>query len=134
VQLSVSYDPEGVSSYLGEEDVSSEIRGDQVTRAVSAVSSVPAVRTRLVALQRQLAEGRAMLSSRAVTSDGGPTRRAGEDFLDRVGPIPAPGVATTRTSPRVWLTTTTVYWPTYAAATIWIRRGQSRRCERLRTR
>ncbi len=57
VQLSVSYDPEGVSSYLGEEDVSSELRGDQVTRAVSAVSSVPAVRTRLVALQRQLAEG-----------------------------------------------------------------------------
>ena len=57
VQLSVSYDPEGVSSYLGEEDVSSEIRGDQVTRAVSAVSSVPAVRARLVALQRQLAEG-----------------------------------------------------------------------------
>lgn len=56
-QLSVSYDPEGVSSYLGEEDVSSEIRGDQVTRAVSAVSSVPAVRARLVALQRQLAEG-----------------------------------------------------------------------------
>jgi len=56
-QLSVSYDPEGISSYLGEEDVSSEIRGDEVTRAVSAVSSVPAVRTRLVALQRQLAEG-----------------------------------------------------------------------------
>ena len=56
-QLSVSYDPDGVSSYLGEEDVSSEIRGDEVTRAVSAVSSVPAVRTRLVALQRQLAEG-----------------------------------------------------------------------------
>jgi len=57
VQLSVSCDPEGVSSYLGEEDVSAEIRGDAVTRAVSAVSSVPAVRTRLVALQRQLAEG-----------------------------------------------------------------------------
>lgn len=57
VQLSVSYDPEAVSSYLGEEDVSSEIRGDEVTRAVSAVSSVPAVRTRLVALQRQLADG-----------------------------------------------------------------------------
>ena len=57
VQLSVSYDPDGVSSYLGEEDVSAEIRGDEVTRAVSAVSSVPAVRSRLVALQRQLAEG-----------------------------------------------------------------------------
>jgi len=57
VQLSVSYDPDRVSSFLGEEDVSAEIRGDEVTRAVSAVSSVPAVRTRLVALQRQLAEG-----------------------------------------------------------------------------
>lgn len=57
VQLSVSYDPDAVSSYLGEEDVSAEIRGDEVTRAVSAVSSVPAVRSRLVALQRQLAEG-----------------------------------------------------------------------------
>ena len=57
VRLSVSYDPEGVSSYLGEEDVSAEIRGDEVTRAVSAVSSIPAVRTRLVALQRQLAAG-----------------------------------------------------------------------------
>jgi cytidylate kinase len=57
VQLSVSYDPDRVSSFLGEEDVSAEIRGDEVTRAVSAVSSVPAVRARLAALQRQLAEG-----------------------------------------------------------------------------
>ncbi len=57
VQLSVSYDPEGDRCCLGGEDVSTEIRGDEVTRAVSAVSSVPAVRTRLVALQRQLAEG-----------------------------------------------------------------------------
>jgi cytidylate kinase len=56
-QLSVSYDPEGASSYLGEEEVSTEIRGDEVTRAVSAVSSFPAVRTQLVTLQRQLAEG-----------------------------------------------------------------------------
>jgi CMP/dCMP kinase len=56
-QLLVSDDPDGVSSYLGEEDVSIEIRGDEVTRAVSAVSSVPAVRSRLVGLQRQLAEG-----------------------------------------------------------------------------
>jgi cytidylate kinase len=56
-RVSVSHDPDGVSSYLGEEDVSSEIRGDEVTRAVSAVSSVPAVRRRLVGLQRQLAEG-----------------------------------------------------------------------------
>ena len=39
------------------EDVSTEIRGDAVTKAVSAVSAVPAVRTRLVQLQRELAAG-----------------------------------------------------------------------------
>jgi cytidylate kinase len=57
VQMSVSYDPEGDRSYLEGEDVSAEIRGDEVTRAVSAVSSVPAVRTRLVELQRAMAGG-----------------------------------------------------------------------------
>ena len=55
--LSVGYDPNEDRSYLDGEDVSSEIRGDQVTKAVSAVSSVPAVRTRLVDLQRTLAGG-----------------------------------------------------------------------------
>lgn len=58
VQLSVGYDPEQDRSYLAGEDVSSEIRGDAVTRAVSAVSSVPAVRTRMVDMQRSLTVGR----------------------------------------------------------------------------
>jgi cytidylate kinase len=53
----VSYDPDRISCYLAGEDVSAEIRGDEVTGAVSAVSSVPAVRTRLVALQRAMATG-----------------------------------------------------------------------------
>jgi CMP/dCMP kinase len=57
VNLSVGFDPDEDCSYLDGEDVSSEIRGDEVTRAVSAVSSVPAVRTRLVGLQRTLAQG-----------------------------------------------------------------------------
>jgi CMP/dCMP kinase len=57
VKLSVGFDPDEDRSYLDGEDVSSEIRGEEVTRAVSAVSSVPAVRTRLVELQRTLAEG-----------------------------------------------------------------------------
>ncbi|ORW85305.1 cytidylate kinase [Mycobacterium sp. IEC1808] len=43
--------------FLAGEDVSVEIRGDEVTRAVSAVSAVPAVRARLVGLQRALADG-----------------------------------------------------------------------------
>jgi CMP/dCMP kinase len=57
VQMSVDYDPDGDRYFLAGEDVSAEIRGDEVTQAVSAVSSVPAVRTRLVALQRRMAEG-----------------------------------------------------------------------------
>jgi len=57
VRLSVSYDPDGNGCYLAAEDVSTEIRGDEVTRAVSAVSSVPTVRARLVELQRAMAEG-----------------------------------------------------------------------------
>jgi CMP/dCMP kinase len=57
VQLSVSYDPDRISCYLAGEDVSVEIRGDEVTQAVSAVSSVRAVRTRLVELQRAMAAG-----------------------------------------------------------------------------
>ena len=57
VKLSVGHDPEEDLSYLDGEDVSSEIRGDEVTRAVSAVSAVPSVRTRLVDLQRALATG-----------------------------------------------------------------------------
>jgi CMP/dCMP kinase len=57
VKLSVGFDPDEDRSYLDGEDVSSEIRGAEVTQAVSAVSSVPAVRTRLVGLQRKLTEG-----------------------------------------------------------------------------
>lgn len=57
VPLSVGYDPDEDRAYLDAEDVSAEIRGDEVTKAVSAVSAVPAVRARLVGLQRELAVG-----------------------------------------------------------------------------
>ena len=55
VPLSVGHDPDEDRAYLAGEDVSAVIRGDEVTKAVSAVSAVPSVRTRLVALQRELA-------------------------------------------------------------------------------
>jgi len=57
VDLAVGYDPDEDRAFLAGEDVSAEIRGDTVTGAVSAVSAVPAVRTRLVQLQRELAAG-----------------------------------------------------------------------------
>jgi cytidylate kinase len=55
--IRISADPDEDHAYLGDEDVSAEIRGDAVTKAVSAVSAVPDVRARLVALQRDLADG-----------------------------------------------------------------------------
>lgn len=55
VDLAVGNDPAEDRSYLAGEDVSAEIRGDAVTKAVSAVSAVPEVRARLVAMQRELA-------------------------------------------------------------------------------
>ena len=55
--FTVGFDPDRDLSFLDGEDVSAEIRGDAVTAAVSAVSAVPAVRTLLVARQRELANG-----------------------------------------------------------------------------
>lgn len=55
--LTIGTDPGQELILLAGEDVSDEIRGSVVTRAVSAVSAVPAVRELLVALQRELAAG-----------------------------------------------------------------------------
>jgi cytidylate kinase len=57
VEMAVGFDPDQDLSYLAGEDVSAEIRGDAVTKAVSAVSAVPAVRALLVQRQRELAAG-----------------------------------------------------------------------------
>jgi len=57
VPLSVGFDPEVEQTCLDGEDVSAQIRSDEVTRAVSVVSAVPAVRAHLVRLQRELAAG-----------------------------------------------------------------------------
>ncbi|WP_313674359.1 (d)CMP kinase [Mycolicibacterium sp.] len=58
VPMSVGFDPQVEQTYLDGEDVSAQIRSDEVTRAVSAVAAVPAVRKHLVRLQRELAEGK----------------------------------------------------------------------------
>lgn len=57
VPISVGFDPQVEQTYLDGEDVSVQIRSDEVTRAVSAVAAVPAVRERLVRLQRELVDG-----------------------------------------------------------------------------
>lgn len=66
--IGVGSDPGEDRAYLAGEDVSAEIRGDEVTRAVSAVSAVPQVRARLVDLQRELASsgGRVVVEGRDI--------------------------------------------------------------------
>ncbi|OZE26443.1 cytidylate kinase [Rhodococcus sp. 05-2255-1e] len=53
--LEIGKDPLSETVLLDGVDVSGEIRGDAVTKAVSAVSAVPAVRELLVQMQRDLA-------------------------------------------------------------------------------
>lgn len=100
--IRVGTDPEAPSVWLDGRDVSAEIRGAAVTAAVSAVSSVPAVRTRLVALQRELmgggevvVEGRdicAVVAPAArvkVFLDADPAVRAGRRAADEHAGVPA---------------------------------------------
>jgi cytidylate kinase len=65
--ISVTNDPEAQIVLMDGEDVTTEIRSDAVTRAVSAVSAVPAVRARLVQAQRDLAQsGLSVLEGRDI--------------------------------------------------------------------
>nr|WP_185049004.1 (d)CMP kinase [Thermocatellispora tengchongensis] len=53
-ELEIGTDPAAPTVAVGGVDVAGPIRSQEVTAAVSAVSAVPAVRERLVALQREL--------------------------------------------------------------------------------
>ena len=66
--LSIGTDPSHEVIELDGEDVSQEIRGDAVTKAVSAVSAVAPVREQLVALQREIAAmaGRIVVEGRDI--------------------------------------------------------------------
>jgi cytidylate kinase len=67
VTISVTNDPEAQIVLMDGEDVTAEIRSDDVTRSVSAVSAVPAVRARLVQAQRDLAQsGLSVLEGRDI--------------------------------------------------------------------
>ncbi|SQG64642.1 cytidylate kinase [Corynebacterium renale] len=68
IPFEVSADPHSHEVLLDGEDVSADIRGPEVTAAVSAVSAVPEVRANLVALQRKLADesGRAIVEGRDI--------------------------------------------------------------------
>lgn len=56
IDLEISSDPRSREVRLAGEDVAAEIRGTDVTRAVSAISAIPEVRENLVTLQRRLVD------------------------------------------------------------------------------
>lgn len=66
--LTIGTDPGHEIIELDGEDVSGEIRGDAVTKAVSAVSAVAEVRELLVALQREITYSAQRIRSRAAIS------------------------------------------------------------------
>lgn len=68
LEMSIGTDPSAERVEVSGEDVTDPIRGGAVTAAVSAVSAVPAVRDRLVALQREIAEaaGRIVVEGRDI--------------------------------------------------------------------
>lgn len=75
-KIEVSTDPQAPGVWLAGEDVSAEIRGSEVTAAVSAVSAVPAVRAQLVDQQRELiADGGVVVEGRDIGSVVWPTAR-----------------------------------------------------------
>ena len=101
--VELSTDPAVPSARLGGEDVSAVIRGAEVTAAVSAVSAVPAVRRRLVQLQRELAgTAGAVLEGRDIGTavfpdapvkvflDASPAVRAGRRAADGDAGVHAP--------------------------------------------
>ncbi|MCZ3386272.1 MAG: (d)CMP kinase [Actinomycetia bacterium] len=59
--LDISVDPLALGVYVNGREVSTEIRDPHVTESVSAVSAVPAVRERLVAIQREIMERSAVV-------------------------------------------------------------------------
>jgi cytidylate kinase len=65
-EISLSSDPDAPCVRLDGDDVTAEIRGPEVTAAVSAVSAVPAVRRQMVAQQRALSAAGAVVEGRDI--------------------------------------------------------------------
>jgi CMP/dCMP kinase len=67
--IEVGTDPDGPWVRVDGQDVSAAVRTQEVTSAVSAVARVPQVRTRLIALQREII-ARARAEGRGIVAEG----------------------------------------------------------------
>jgi CMP/dCMP kinase len=94
-RIEVSTDPAAPWTRVDGSDVSLAIRGQEVTAAVSAVASVPAVRAHLIALQREIiaASGGIVAEGRDIGTVVAPDA-AVKVFLNASGPVRASRRAT----------------------------------------
>lgn len=69
MSIRISYDRRGQRVFLNGEDVSEDIRTNEISKAASNVAKIPEVRTRLVKLQRDMAErGNVIMDGRDICS------------------------------------------------------------------
>lgn len=61
VDVSLSHNEKGQRVFLGEEDVSEEIRREEISQMASIVSAVPFVREKLLSLQRDMAKNQSVV-------------------------------------------------------------------------
>ncbi len=80
-RIALDTDPEAPRVLLDDEDVTAEVRGPEVTAAVSAVSALPEVRARLVQIQRAAMAVGAVAEGRDVGSAVAPSALV-KVFLD----------------------------------------------------
>ena len=59
-EMKISFDPAG-NVYLNNEDVSKQIRENEISMLTSSISAHPKVRERLVALQQQMARDKGFI-------------------------------------------------------------------------
>jgi cytidylate kinase len=94
-RITLSSDPDAPAVLLDDTDVTAEIRGPEVTAAVSAVSAVPAVRRQMVAQQRALAAAGAVVEGRDIGTTVAPDAPV-KVFLDADADVRAVRRATDR--------------------------------------
>ena len=139
VDVRVGYGKDGQQCvYLGEEDVSKAIRAAEVSLAASSVSTVPAVRERMVALQRGIAQGHSVvMDGRDIGTKVLPDATLKTPRSRSFSPPPprcAPGGATMNFPARACTSRTKRCSKSSSAATRSIPTARPRPCARRKTR
>lgn len=107
IDIDLTGDPDSLKVTLGGRDVTEQIRSEEVTHTASVISALPAVRRAMVARQRELGQGGAVLEGRDIGTvvfpdaeakfflTAEPEQRAQRRFAEEIGPGTRGGLAET---------------------------------------